>query len=331
MLEEEETYQIDNLNNLSNQIGLESDLNTISDINLNELKVVLSQKGILKPIVQIGAGLSRDYQLPSWNDLVLKILGHEKCLNFEPANNGALDIENEFKDLLKHLTSEQWISFAQKVIATNQFEEKIENIIKEILYPVGFEIDTELETVLNEIVEKWVNSNKISGFITYNYDNILELILNKKTVSNAAYSNLNIQKLDFNNLYPEKIINVFHVHGYIPISGEITSIILDEYSYFDQYSNPLNWQNIVQLKSLVRHNNIFFGISLNDLNMRRVLSQAKLLGGKKHFLITDKGDFINSDVKNAVNLIKIKYLETLNIGIIFVDNHKIESFSKIFE
>lgn len=177
---------------------------------------------------------------------------------------------------------------------------------------------------------------KISGVITYNFDNILEQILSFKMHPTKVFFDNNYKEIDSNSLFNDNLLNIYHVHGYVPLNGDNTQVVMGEKSYFDQYSNPLNWQNIILLNSLLHHNNIFLGISMADANMRRVLSQARLLGGKKHYLITKKDvifkedSLVDIEKTNVVNEIKSQYFETLNLGLIFLENYELSSYANLF-
>ncbi len=333
MLEQENTAHASNiLEAYKDLVKKGNNYNDNSETNICEIKKMLKPHTLERPIIHLGAGVSKDYGMPNWNELILQIIGDEKCLNFTE-ENGLMTINKDFENFLNKLSPDQWISFAGKIIEENSG--RLEDIIIKKLYVNSLNLDK--STLLQKLITYWIQENKISGVITYNFDNILEQILNLKKHPNKSYSNQNSNIIDNNKLFNIDLLNIYHVHGYLPHNGEFSHVVMGETSYFDQYSNPLNWQNVVLLNGLIHYNNIFFGISMSDSNMRRVLSQSKLLGGKKHYLITKKEIIYDSNTDNIdiaktniVNEIKSQYFETLNIGLILLNDYELNSYDKIF-
>lgn len=333
MLEQESPARVSDFQELIPEIhGFNGDCFSKSSSSILDLKKIFSNSAEKKPVLQLGAGVSTAYGLPNWNDLILSILGDKDCLNFTP-KNGSLNIKDEFKELLYSMGADQWISFATQLISEKKSKGNLETIIKSILYSSS--IDIKKDTLLLKIVKKWLLENKVSGVVSYNYDDILERILLYFRHPYNVFSDVNSAQIKQNQYFSDEELNIYHVHGFLPSQQSDDKVVMDEKSYFDQFSNPFNWQNLVLLNSLINYNNVFLGISLSDTNMRRVLNQAKLLGGKKHYLIARKEVYMsNSKIDSlktmAINSIKSKYLESLNIDLILIDSFDLICYETFF-
>ena len=66
---------------------------------------------------------------------------------------------------------------------------------------------------------------------------------------------------------------IYHVHGFLPKSGEVDDAILvfSEQSYHSQFIDPYSWSNIIQLTTYLSNICLFIGLSLSDPNLRRLL------------------------------------------------------------
>lgn len=254
---------------------------------LNDLKKAF-QKGQLT--LYLGAGVSKDNGLPSWDELVQALyfstLTDEQVINeLHPFPNylfalaeWVLKQKNEPLDIITRKIK-YWYSGPV-------FIEKMRNV----LY-AGFnrqdwgsntaglpkEIITKNKTLeaIAECCRK--SSPNISGLcavITYNYDNLLELGLDN-------YPGL---AKNFEVVYSkQRIVDatkipIYHVHGYIPYQDmpvNYEDIIFSEDQYNKTFQDPYFWGNMVQVKQLTRTTGLMIGMSLADRNTRRILDSLR--------------------------------------------------------
>ena len=104
----------------------------------------------------------------------------------------------------------------------------------------------------------------IRGVISYNYDSLLEMALGEYPFQ-AIYKS---------ELLKKGKMPVYHVHGYVPLNvAELTNhdIVFTEDQYHQSAKDPYSWANLVQIQSLSSSTGLMIGLSLSDRNMRRLL------------------------------------------------------------
>lgn len=106
----------------------------------------------------------------------------------------------------------------------------------------------------------------IASIITYNYDNLLDLML---LDDNDDFISIWKEGQDVAHLTP-----IYHVHGYIPAAYENINedeIILSEQQYNMMSQDAYYWGNIIQTNQLLSNTGLMIGLSLTDRNIRRIL------------------------------------------------------------
>lgn len=102
--------------------------------------------------------------------------------------------------------------------------------------------------------------------VTYNYDDLIELALS----SRVRYQIVHTPNGERGGSLP-----IYHVHGYVPITGAPQSradgIIFTEEQYHEATNAVYSWSNLVQLRGLSSSTGLMIGLSLSDRNIRRVL------------------------------------------------------------
>ncbi|QXD14525.1 SIR2 family protein [Rhodocaloribacter litoris] len=104
----------------------------------------------------------------------------------------------------------------------------------------------------------------VRAVVTYNYDCLLEVALNGRDV----------QPLWRPAPLRPGTLPIYHVHGYVPPSGEgstASQIVFTEDQYHLAAQDAYSWSNLVQLHSMSGTVGLMIGLSLSDRNMRRLL------------------------------------------------------------
>jgi SepF-like predicted cell division protein (DUF552 family) len=239
-------------------------------------------------VLVLGAGVSVPYNLPSWGNLLQKLL-------FETFNNGSTNSDAQF--VLSKLFPELFPNsplisarFLEEYFKKKENGKTFDEMVKEALYEqVNRETDS---PTIKEILQYCIapgRSPNLDSIITYNYDDILEGALLK---SNVEIPFKPIYKVGMNHKNGQ--LPIYHVHGYLPQEQEVDrdySITLSENLYHKQYNDIYSWNNMVQINKFKDNVCIFIGISLTDPNIRRLLDIAMLQKGdntKYHYLFKMK-------------------------------------------
>ncbi|MBD0405474.1 SIR2 family protein [Flammeovirga sp. EKP202] len=223
-------------------------------------------------VLVLGAGVSVKYGLPDWYSLLQKLM-------------------------IKTIEEEQKVSTVLSKLFTNVFNptpliagrylqnyfedknESFEEYVRVALYQY-FNIENE-SGLMDEIVNFCVASGtypNLDSVITYNFDDILEQRLSKIQIP------IRFMPIYGLGMQPGKNLPIYHVHGYLPQKGEITSnniITFGESIYHEQYYDTYSWNNIVQINKFRDKTCLFIGSSITDPNIRRLLDIAQKQKGNK--------------------------------------------------
>jgi hypothetical protein len=238
----------------------------------------------------LGAGVSKDNGLPSWEELVQSLyfstLEDESYINdlrpypnylFALAEwvlkqkNEPLDIIirkikqwYEGKDFIGMLSNTLYAGFGREFNEGNIF-----GLPEEIL-----EKNSTLRSILKFCDQTEPKLKGLRSVITYNYDNLLEMVVNASVQSKGKFYPV----YKGNQLLENNKVPVYHVHGYIPyqrIDVEYEQIIFSEEQYNRAFQDPFFWGNVVQVNQFTSATGLMIGISLTDRNTRRILDSIK--------------------------------------------------------
>ena len=217
----------------------------------------------------LGAGVSASAGIPSWNTLIEQL-----CVK-----NNIDKIDSDVENIVKG---------RRIVLCYGDNIDDLRRDIKQILYH-----NCQSTSSLLQSISKIIDETDVESVITYNYDDLLEIVAEKNNKKKCCSIYKNSRTLD------KDFIPVYHVHGYIPkeINDEHieTEIILGEKEYHNIYVDSFNWGNVEQLHALTRNTCFFIGMSMCDPNIRRLLD------------ISISGDVDITDRPHYVFLRKIDY------------------------
>src|SRR2546421_3647080 len=199
---------------------------------LKELKKAWSEGRL---VLLLGAGVSAPYGLSNWTDLVLDLLLNEsrKFEQFWPHYRKALALWMtdyfDFSPLALARVVKYKLRRSGHIPEAEQRKEFLERV-RESLYrtftpnPPG---TTALTTIAKLIVrsEKARNGRRIPAIFTANFDNVLEVELEKIGVKARSVYDATRRA--------DSELQIVHVHGYLPQTGDIPDVDLvfteDEY------------------------------------------------------------------------------------------------------
>lgn len=223
-----------------------------------------------------GAGVSYDAGIPTWNSLLRALL---KAVYSE--NTEVPDIDSKLATLFQKRINVSPLILAQYL--KTLLGKKFNSTVRETLYKSCTDKSATIDAIA-ELSRPKRERKPLRAIITFNFDDLIEEKLMK-------------EKVDFKCIYSEgerygdKQIPIYHPHGCLPRSKNLTSkndIVFSEDAYHSQFIDPFSWSNLVQLNHLNNCTCLFTGISLTDPNMRRLLDVSIRKNGKgekNHYII----------------------------------------------
>jgi len=249
-----------------------------------------------KLVFVLGAGVSMNFGLPSWDTLLQKLM----VTTLEKEKNASSILSKLFARIFNPspLIAGRYL---QKYFESNK--QSFEVAVRKILYQ---EIVRDTDSPLvDEIVRFCIAPGKspnLNSIITYNFDDILE-----QSILNSSLD------LPFKSIFGQGLdidageLPIYHVHGYLPEVGKLTEsnqITFGENIYHKQYVDTYSWNNIVQINKFRDNNCLFIGTSLTDPNTRRLLdisNQQRTAKKGSHYIF--KLRYKNEDVKKALEIL----------------------------
>ena len=251
-----------------------------------------------KLIIFVGSGVSRNVKgLPSWNDLVkamAKAVGYSKC-DVCRQKEDKCDASCRLKD---SYSNDEYLKIPQYLY--NQDKKKYNKILAK--YIKGNKVDAPLSSAIFDL-------NPVH-IITTNYDTLLE------SSSNELCSQYKVVIEDKDLLVSDASKYIIKMHGDI---NNKNSIVLKEQDYLEFSQRRVLIELFVKAL-LTNHMILFLGYSLNDYNIKLIISwlnfmrqQNDALEGKNiGYLVLDEeaiGDIQQTYIeKNHISVLNLRHM-----------------------
>lgn len=233
-------------------------------------------------VLVLGAGVSISCGLPDWNKLLQILLAN----TFEKDQTIATLYANIF-DSIFNLNNLVIGRFLDDYFKDKDFESEV----RKSLYANFKNGRNDLVDGIADFCIERKDSPKLDSIITYNFDDILEDVINTK-----------LNHIRFQSIYKDyksqlhNELFIYHVHGYLPRNDSLTDlnkITFSENSYHRQYLDIYSWQNITQINKFRDKTCLFIGSSLTDPNLRRLLdiSNYQRDKAKFHYIIKQRHNY----------------------------------------
>jgi len=219
-----------------------------------------------------GAGISVGAGVPSWNDLLLRLLG---AMMSRISEDHSLSINSN--DASRFHSRYAPSSLVVGKYLKNNLGKDFLKELRDSLYFSNPESCDVLEAIV-DLSRPQRDGKPIDSIITFNFDGLLEENLDKQNIKYKAVYGEGVR--DAPNELP-----IYHVHGYLPRKGKIPAdmeIVFSEDAYHNQFIEPFSWSNLIQLNKLSQNTCLFIGLSLTDPNLRRLLDASTRKKPDKH-------------------------------------------------
>lgn len=234
---------------------------------LDELKDIYHEDSI---VLFLGAGVSADAEIPTWNDLISKLF--VELMNSLLLTNNIKLSEGEKLKIERGIREESGFSPIIKTrLLKTGFKGSLEKRLKDLMYREGDQYNTSLINSISELSRELSERDRgVKSIVTYNFDDLVE--------QNLHHKNIGYESIYSESLLPvNQGLGIYHVHGFLPkksseyVSLENSTLVFSEEEYHQIILEPYNWTNLTQLDFLTNDTCVFIGLSLTDPNLRRLL------------------------------------------------------------
>jgi len=223
-----------------------------------------------------GAGISYDAGIPTWNTLLKSLL---KAVY--DGNHDIPDIDTRLANLFQKRINVSPLILAQYL--KTLLGKKFTSTVRDTLYKDCNDISKTVDSI-SELSRQKRNRKPLKAIITFNFDDLIEEKLTKDKIDHKSI-------FSEGERFKEIEIPIYHPHGFLPRKKNLNTkneIVFSEDAYHSQFIDAFSWGNLVQLNHLNNSTCLFFGISLTDPNMRRLLDVSIRKNGKgekNHYII----------------------------------------------
>lgn len=264
-----------------------------SPINASDLAGLRRAWRSRQLVLFLGAGISLEYGIPAWRDLVVDLLFERTARSrrmgdLSPAYRRALgrwlteyfdyDLTVLARVIRQDLLREHRRKFGPADDADREFLEQV----RRRLYASCRGLDgsgdesacprTTLEAICDLLQASHAEHN-VPAVVTFNFDNLLELELMRRglvtrTITNAARRSA-------------QGLPVIHPHGCLPLEGPLGNdpIVFTEQDYHGLTDVAYHWAPTTIVSLLRQYTVLFVGLSMSDPHLRRLLDACRVPGG----------------------------------------------------
>lgn len=263
-----------------------------------------------------GAGVSVGAGIPAWDALLVKLLD---SMMETISRNHSLDLGGKAAIEFQRRSSASALILGKYL--KNNLGRDFPKEVREALYSSNPTSCSLIESIV-ALSRPQRDGRPLDSIVTFNFDCLIEDNLGAASIENKAIFSEAI------NHDPNEM-PIYHVHGYLPRTGEIaenTELVFSEDAYHSQFIDPFSWSNLIQLNKLTQNTCLFVGISLTDPNMRRLLDVAwRKNPGKRlgHYIakrLPKSSD--GADVLDEVSrLLEEQDANALGLNVIWMNNY----------
>ena len=290
----------------------------------------------------LGAGVSKHFKLPNWNELIEKIalnpeVNGEEILNYKKGKSPQASITQM---LYEHYKSQEIEKLNKSGEPTsketeNRIYKSWRNIIHAELWH-DFNSDL-LKPNVHPFLDTFIEIIKKSSLtINYNFDDTIQTIINSRKTEDERRRGIKLfetvwdARLQFQN--NQGII--YHPNGFLPqnlIEGSSENLVFSEDSFADQLIASMSGHYSTLLHHLSKNTCLFIGLSLEDNTLKHLLRQnASVNPGHYHYYIayTPDKSALNDKQRKAI---RESNFELYNLITLFLDDNEIKDLGELLQ
>ncbi|MDP3029294.1 MAG: TIR domain-containing protein [Deltaproteobacteria bacterium] len=207
-----------------------------------------------------GAGISLGAGVPAWSNLLSDLLAGMFGKQLPK-------VKQDLAELYQSHFSPSPLIMAQYL--KNGLGDDFLTYVRTSLYKEKPTTSSLIDAVV-ELCRPQRSRASLNSIVTFNFDDLLE--------HNLQENHIHYHSVFAEGQRPKRSeIPIYHVHGYLPRSGDLTEdndIVFSEDAYHSQFIDSFSWSNLVQLNHLSQNVCVFVGLSMTDPNLRRLLDVA---------------------------------------------------------
>jgi hypothetical protein len=225
-------------------------------------------------VLFLGAGVTATLT-PTWGELLDKMVDRAVT----DALSGSLTTKQVASVSSRILKNGTMSAYEKAGIAKHFLKERYLEVLRDVLYekcnPASIQHllksdEGRVKHAFLRSTARLCDRREVMALVTYNYDDIVERAVDR------AYSVYGRKQ----ELRKPGRLPVFHVHGYLPQERalgepEQWGVVLCREEYYQTMLSPFTWQTSVQLHFLRNYVCLFLGVSLEDMDILKMLSHAK--------------------------------------------------------
>ncbi len=215
----------------------------------------------------LGAGASIEAGIPNWADLINKMLissfsDHFEDEKYQVSSGG-------WTKIIHHLSNNDLLFEASLLRSIMPDHLEFNKILHDALYQ-DYNPNIKQSTALLISIKQICYDNPQIKILTFNYDNLLENILER---NNIKYHSINCMDVDSLNSSKPGCVNIYHLHGYVPYNEPVTNtpVILSREDYSSLMNGEFKRTNTVINDTLYEKTSLIVGLSLSDVNFNRII------------------------------------------------------------
>jgi hypothetical protein len=261
-----------------------------------------------------GAGVSVQAGIPSWGDLLFRLLGAmmeriSKDHSLAVSKKAATEFQR------RHGSSSLILGKYLK----NNLGKDFQSEMREALYASKPTSSTVIDAIVR-LSRPQRDGRPLDSIVTFNFDCLIEENLTSHSIHNRPIFSEAVK-------HGSHELPIYHVHGYLPRTGRVPAsveLVFSEDAYHGQFIDPFSWSNLIQLAKLTQNVCLFVGVSLTDPNMRRLLDVAWRKNPDKvlsHYIVKKLPRFSDGDTLDDVSkLLEEQDANALGLNVIWIDD-----------